>query len=376
MTASHLPRRRLIAGWDEHPLGVGCRPIGGPATNQDAAVGWAPVADDIAVEALLSAHAEGATVFDTSDIYGMGHSQRLLGRMLAQVPRDQVRISCTVGAFKGTGLSACSPLNLHGQVEQSLENLGVDYLDVLTLTHTDFGPRDRYLDDARETLQALRDQGDVKAIGLRAPRRLVTRSTACQSGSRDHESGRFIYLFQHIGPEVISTSINPLDRPLLPGNAPADSEGEEDIFSFAHRHGVATMTYKPLGQGLLTGKYGPDSAFLPGDVRSRITAPTLETVHKHLRPLRERFGADPQDLARIALAHCLRLCPTSIVLAGISNPHQASANFQGLNTELSDEDYDFIGSVYASLREELYSSQQPAVSRPSALRMSPLDQMT
>ncbi|MFE0369421.1 aldo/keto reductase [Streptomyces tendae] len=376
MTASHLSRRRLIAGWDEHPLGVGCRPIGGPATNQDAAVGWAPVADDIAVEALLSAHAEGATVFDTSDIYGMGHAQRLLGRMLAQVPRDQVRISCTVGAFKGTGLSACSPLNLHGQVEQSLENLGVDYLDVLTLTHTDFGPRDRYLDDARETLQALRDQGDVKAIGLRAPRRLVTRSTACQSSSRDHESGRFTYLFQHIGPEVISTSINPLDRAFLPGNPPADSEGEEDIFSFAHRHGVATMAYKPLGQGVLTGKYGPDSVFLPGDVRSRITAPTLETVHKHLRPLRERFGADPQDLARIALAYCLRLCPTSIVLAGISNPQQASANFQGLNTELSDEDYDFIGSVYASLREELYSSQQPAVSRPSALRMSPLDQMT
>ncbi|MEW2497489.1 aldo/keto reductase [Streptomyces nodosus] len=128
------------------------------------------MADDIAVEALLSAQAEGATVFDTSDIYGMGHAQRLLGRMRSQVPRDQVRISCTIGAFKGTGLSAYSSLNLHGQVEQSLENMGVDYLDVLTLTHTDFGPRDRYLDDARETLQALREQGDVKAIGLRAPR--------------------------------------------------------------------------------------------------------------------------------------------------------------------------------------------------------------
>lgn len=380
MTASHLPRRRLIAGWDEHPLGVGCRPIGGPATNEASAVGWAPVADDIAVEALLSAQAEGATVFDTSDIYGMGHAQRLLGRMLTQVPRDQVRISCTLGAFKGTGLSAYSSLNLHGQVEQSLENLGVDYLDVLTLTHTDFGPRDRYLEDARETLQALREQGDVKAIGLRAPGRLVTGSTACQSSSRDHESAaRFAYLFQRIGPEVISTSINPLDRPFLPGNAAADSEGEEDIFSFAHRHGVATMAYKPLGQGLLTGKYGPDSVFLPGDVRSSITTPTLDIVHKHLRPLRERYGAAPQDLARITLGYCLRLCPNSIVLAGISNPQQASANFQGLNTELSDEDYDFIGTVYESLREELSSSQQPAVSqalRPSNVTTGPDDMNT
>ncbi|MEU3640037.1 aldo/keto reductase [Streptomyces albogriseolus] len=332
------------------------------------------MADDIAVEALLSAQAEGATVFDTSDIYGMGHSQRLLGRMLAQVPRAQVRISCTVGAFKGTGLSAFSSLNLHRQVEQSLENLGVDYLDVLTLTHTGFGPRDRYLEDARETLQALRDQGDVKAIGLRAPCRLVTGSTVCQSSSRDRESAaRFSYLFQRIGPDVISTSMNPLDRPLLPRNAAEHSEAEEDIFNFAHRHGVATMAYKPLGQGLLTGKYGPDSVFLPGDVRSRITTETLGIVHKHLRPLRERFGADPQDLARIALGYCLRLCPNSIVLAGISNPQQASANFQGLHNELSDEDYDFIGTVYASLSEELYSSLQPAEPGPSTL---PLDRMT
>lgn len=375
VTASHMPRRRLITGWDEHPLGVGCRPIGGPATNEGAAVGWAPVADDIAVEALLSAQAEGATVFDASDIYGMGHAQRLLGRMLAQVPRKKVRISCTLGAFKGTGLSPYSSLNLHGQVEQSLENLGVDYLDVLTLTHTDFGPRDRYLEDAQETLQALRDQGDVKAIGLRAPCRLVTGSTARQSSSRDHENAaRFAYLFQRLGPDVISMSINPFDRPFLPGNAAKDSEGEEDIFSFAHRHGVATMAYKPLGQGLLTGKYGPDSVFLPGDVRSSITTRTLDIVHKHLCPLRERFGAEPQDLARIALGYCLRLCPNSIVLAGISNPQQASANFQALSTELSDEDYDFIGAVYASLREELCCAQQ--LSTPSPLRTSPLGRMT
>ncbi|MEW2497490.1 aldo/keto reductase [Streptomyces nodosus] len=172
---------------------------------------------------------------------------------------------------------------------------------------------------------------------------------------------------------MISTSINPLDRPLLPGNA---WEGEEDIFSFAHRHGVATMAYKPLGQGLLTGKYGSASVFLSGDVRSSITTPTLDIARKHLRPLRERFGTDPQDLARIALGCCLRLCPNSIVLAGISDPQQASANFQGLNTELSDADYDFIGAVYAVLREELHRAQELAASRSPSLHPLSLDQMT
>ncbi|MFJ8752155.1 aldo/keto reductase [Streptomyces sp. NPDC102441] len=334
------------------------------------------MADDRAVEALLCAQGEGATVFDTSDIYGLGHSQRLLGRMLAQVPREKVRISCTVGAFKGTGLSAYSSLTLHGQVEQSLENLGVEYLDVLTLTHTDFGPRDRYLEDARETLQALRDQGDVRAIGMRAPSRLVTECMASGSSARDRESAsRFAYLFQQLGPEVISTSINPLGPLPNAADAAANGEGEEDIFSFARRHGVATMVYKPLGQGLLTGRYGPDAAFLPGDVRSRITAPMLEKVHRGLTPLRERFGTDPQALARIALHYCLKRCPDSIVLAGISSQQQALSNFRGLDTELSDEDYDFIGAVYASLRGELQRPREPAALSSPALHTSQ-DQMT
>ncbi|MEV8333852.1 aldo/keto reductase [Streptomyces niveus] len=359
VTPSHLPRRRLIAGWDEHPFGVGCRPIGGPATNQGNPVGWAPVAEEIAVEALLRAHAEGATVFDTSDIYGLGHSQRLLGRMLAQVPRENVRISCTVGAFKGTGLNAYSSLNLHGQVEQSLENLGVEYLDVLTLTHTDFGPGDRYLEDARETLHALRDQGDIKAIGMRAPCRPAagTDSLASGSSARDQERGaRFAYLFQKIGPEVISTSINPLNPQPHSADAAAD-ESKQDIFGFARRHSVATMVHTPLGHGLLTGKYGPDAVFLAGDLRSRITTPTLETLHRGLSPLRERFGSDPQDLARIALHHCLRRFPDSVVLTGVSSPQQAISNFQGLKAELSDDDYDFVDAVYATLRGEARRSQ-------------------
>ena len=350
VTASHLPRRRLVAGWDEHPLGVGCRPIGGPATNLGHAAGWALVDDESAVDALLRAHAEGATVFDTSDVYGLGHSQRLLGRMLAQVPRESVSITCTVGAFKGTGVNAYSSLHLHGQVEQSLENLGVESLDVLTLHHTDFGPRDRYLQEARETLEAQRDLGRVKALGMRAPNRLAA-GTAI-SGDRSQVSAeRFAFLVQQFAPKVIATPFNPLSRP--PEPEAAGSDEDEDIFSFARRHGTATMIYKPLGQGLLTGKYLPDTAFGPGDVRSRITVPILEAVQRGLQPLRDRFGSAPQDLARVALHYCLKRCPDSIVLTGFTSSQQVAANYQGLQSELSEPDYEFVDTAYAALRAEL-----------------------
>ncbi|MFK0154356.1 aldo/keto reductase [Streptomyces sp. NPDC090493] len=311
--------------------------------------------DDIAVDALLRAREEGATVFDTSDVYGLGHSQRVLGRMLAQVPRESVRITCTIGAFKGTGLNAYSSLNLHGQVEQSLENLGVESLDVLTLHHTDFGPRDQYLHEARETLEAQRDLGRVKALGMRAPNRLAAGTAT--SGDRSQVSAeRFAFLVQQFDPKVITTPFNPLSRPPEPGAA--DSEEDEDIFSFASRHGIATMIYKPLGQGLLTGKYLPDTAFGPGDVRSRITAPVLDAVRRGLQPLRDRFGSAPQNLARVALHYCLKRCPDSIILTGFTSSHQVAANYEGLKTELSEPDYEFVDTAYGALRNELESLGQ------------------
>ncbi len=353
MTASYLSRRHLIAGRDAYPLGVGCRPISGPAAIEGRPVGWASVADSSAVDTLLCAHAKGATVYDTSDVYGLGHSQRMLGRMLAQVPRSSVRITCTIGTYKGTGQHAYSSLNLFRQVEQTLENLGVKQLDVLVLAHADFGPRDRYLEEARETLQALRDSRDVAAIGMRMPGTLPT-SPAASDLSIGHwgSQPRYDFLFEQLNPQVLSTAAHPIE-PQTGDAATAGARSGESIFAFARRHGAATMIHEPLLHGLLTGKYGPDADFSPGDVRTRYTPAELEIVDRGLEALRTRFGKDPQALARVALHYCLRRCPDSIVLAGSSSPEQVNKNFEGLNAEVSDDDYAFAERAYATLHTAL-----------------------
>lgn len=319
------------------------------------------MADSSAVDALLRAHALGATVFDTSDVYGLGHSQRLLGKMLAQVPRSSVRITCTIGTYKGTGQHAYSSLNLFRQVEQTQENLGVKQLDVLVLAHADFGPRDRYLEEARDTLQALRDSGDVAAIGMRVPG-ILPASPAASGPSVGHWGGqpRYDFLFKQLNPQVISTAAHPLE-PQTVHTATAGVGSGEGVFSFARRHGAVTVIHEPLLHGLLTGKYGPDAAFSPGDVRSRYTPQMLETVHRGLGVLRDRFGTEPRALARIALRYCLKRFPDSIVLTGVSSPEQVNANFEGLDFEVSEEDYAFAESAYAALRDELGRHAEAAV---------------
>ncbi|MEU2354431.1 aldo/keto reductase [Streptomyces misionensis] len=311
------------------------------------------MADSSAIDALLRAHALGATVYDTSDVYGLGHSQRLLGKMLAQVPRSSVRITCTIGTYKGTGQHAYSSLNLFRQVEQTQENLGVKQLDVLVLAHADFGPRDRYLEEARETLQALRDSGDVAAIGMRMPGTLPA-SPATSDPSVGHRASqpRYDFLFEQLNPQVLTTAAHPLE-PHTGHNAATGAESGESIFSFAHRHGAATMIHEPLLHGLLTGRYGPNAAFPPGDVRTQYTPADLEIVDRGLEGLRSRFGRDPQALARIALHYCLRRCPDSIVLAGVSSPEQVGWNYGGLTAEVSDDDYAFAERAYSTLHAEL-----------------------
>ncbi|MBV1949112.1 MULTISPECIES: aldo/keto reductase [unclassified Streptomyces] len=360
MTASYLSPRHLIAGRDEHPLGVGCRPIGGPAINEGRPVGWAHVADSSAVDALLRAHALGATVYDTSDVYGLGHSQRVLGRMLAQVPRSSVRIACTVGTYKGTGQHAYSSLNLFRQVEQTQENLGVKHLDVLILAHADFGPRDRYLDEARDTLKALCDSGDITAIGMRVPGILSARpATPDPSAGYWGSQTRYDFLFDQLNPQVLSTAVSPLE----PQACHTAAGGAESVFSFARRRGIATMIHEPLLQGLLTGKYHPDSAFSPGDVRSLYTPAHLQIIDRSMGALRNRFGTNPRALARVALHYSLRRCPDSIVLAGISSPEQAEANFADLNSEMTDDDYVFVERTYTALRIELGQQAASVVPR-------------
>src|SRR5258705_372985 len=77
-------------------LGLGCWAIGGPWTSNGRPAGWGEVDDDESIRAIRHALELGVTLFDTADVYGCGHSERVLGRALAG-RRDDVVIVTKVG---------------------------------------------------------------------------------------------------------------------------------------------------------------------------------------------------------------------------------------------------------------------------------------
>lgn len=104
-------------------LGVGCWALGGPDSNLGLPMGWGPIEDDQARAGLEQAYALGTTLFDTADVYGHGRSERLLGRLVEQVPRDSLVLSSKVGYFRGTAPHGYHPPHLRHQLEQTLDNL-------------------------------------------------------------------------------------------------------------------------------------------------------------------------------------------------------------------------------------------------------------
>lgn len=337
----HAEALRSIAGMVTMPggksacrIGVGCWAIGGPDENLGMPMGWSTATDAEAAAGLDQAFELGANVFDTADVYGHGRSERLLGGLLARVPRQEIVVCGKTGYFAGTAPHAYDPRHMRRQLEQTLDNLGTDHLDLLSLHHNDFGPDDRYLDGAVDAIRSFQSEGTVRALGMRGPHRYAPHRLS--DTPREDKYARFRFLVDAIRPDVLAVRFNLLtpDRP-GPG-----------IFEFAADRGLPVLVTKPLAQGLLTGKHTaaapPD--YGPGDHRSRkrwFSAPALAVLEREFAPLRKQFGDERSALVRVALRWCLSRSPNTVLLVGFTSAAQVAMNLTCLGAPLSEAELAF-----------------------------------
>ncbi len=342
-------------------LGAGCWTIGGPATNRGVPIGWDGVDEERAFRGLIRARELGVTLFDTADVYGLGRSERLLGRLLQQEQRTALVISGKVGYFAGTAPHPYTAIQMSHQLHTTLANLGTDYLDLYSFHSNDFGPQDRYLDGAIEQMEVFRRQGLIRAIGLRAPHEFAEEWAAEGTlDPRSPQATRFLDLFSRIRPDVVVARYNLL--------SPLYHSQETDIFAFARLHRVGVIIKQALGQGVLMGTHHPDAArvFGKGDHRSQDPAfhpDVLRAVHHGLQPVRTHFGATPSSLARVALRYALQHAPDSPVLVGFRDADQIQTTLTCLGAPLSHEEIVLVRHLLAPPRDALHAAD--TIRRPS-----------
>ncbi|MCJ7617662.1 MAG: aldo/keto reductase [Desulfobacterales bacterium] len=221
------------------PMGLGCWAIGGTFWEKNTPLGWGKVDDNESINAIHAALDLGITLFDTANVYGAGHSEKVLGRALDGI-RSKVIISTKFNAVfdeitrQVTG-SDSSPAGIRKACEDSLRRLNTDYID-LYLFHDNGFPADKAA-PVRETLEMLVSEGKIRAYGWSTD--FPDRVEAFAQGPKC---------------TAIQLQLNVLD------NNPA-------VIALCEKYNLAALNRGPLAMGLLTGKYTTETKTSVDDVR-------------------------------------------------------------------------------------------------------------
>jgi aryl-alcohol dehydrogenase-like predicted oxidoreductase len=146
---------------------MGCWAIGGPFWSGDTPHGWGKVDDDESIRAIHAALSHGVSFFDTANVYGAGHSERVLGRALLG-RRKAVVIATKFNALfdeatrQVTG-SSVEPAAVRKACEDSLRRLNTDHIDLYQF-HDNGYPADQ-AEPVRETLEELVKEGKIRGYG-------------------------------------------------------------------------------------------------------------------------------------------------------------------------------------------------------------------
>jgi len=137
-------------------LGFGGAPLGGVYGNYDEAT---------AIKALHRAFDLGINLIDTSPYYSITESEKILGRALKGIKRDSYIIATKVGRYDLDSFDF-SAKRVTKSVDESLERLGLDYIDILQVHDIEFGNIQQVIDKTLPALREIQKTGKIRFIGV------------------------------------------------------------------------------------------------------------------------------------------------------------------------------------------------------------------
>jgi aryl-alcohol dehydrogenase-like predicted oxidoreductase len=311
-------RRLGKTGYDVSAVGFGAWAIGAD---------WGEVDDEVSLRALHAAADAGVTFFDTADVYGDGHSERLIARFRNE-RKEPITVATKIGRRAPVDVKNYTPENFAAWIDRSRENLEVDRLDLVQLHSL---PTDVYY---RPEIFAAMDgfvhEGRIASYGV--------------SVERVEEGLKAI---EYPGVSTVQIIFNIFRQ------RPA-----ERFLSEARERSVGVIVRVPLASGLLTGKFNKDTQFAPTDHRNfnrhgesfdvgetfaGLDYDTALQVVEELRPLVPAGST----MAQMALRWILMHDGVSTVIPGAKTPEQARVNAAAADlAPLPSSTMDRIGALY------------------------------
>ncbi|MFD7504819.1 aldo/keto reductase [Streptomyces sp. NPDC059850] len=296
------------SGIEVSALGFGCWAIGGEWWSAEGQpLGWGRVDDEESVRAIRRALDLGVTFFDTADVYGTGHSERVLGRALGKRRGDVVLATKWGNVFDERARTRDgqddSPEHVRRALTASLRRLDTDHIDLYQLHISDADPERAAR--LRDVCEELVREGLIRAYAW---------STDDPDRAAVFAEGPHCTAVQH--------RLNILQ------DAP-------ELLALCAGSDLASISRSPLAMGLLTGKHAAGRALESGDIRNAPPAwlPGF-TANEGADPvwlqrvdaLRSVLTSDGRTLAQGALAWIWARDPRTVPIPGFRTVAQAEEN--------------------------------------------------
>jgi aryl-alcohol dehydrogenase-like predicted oxidoreductase len=259
---------------------------------------------DKARACLDEAFEQGINFIDTANVYGRGAAETFLGDALTSRRRDSYVLATKVFFPMSESDRGLSRRQIEKQLDASLQRLRTDYVDLYQCHRYDW---DTPLEETMEALTRAVESGKVRYIG-----------------------------FSEWPAERVQAALNLSGVAKFVSSQPQYSllwrEPEEDVIPLCAANGISQIVWSPLGQGVLSGKYDPDSP-PPRDSRAasdemggwmdRLMQPDVLRAVQRLKPLAAEAGL---TLPQFALAWVLREPNVASAIIGASRPEQVVEN--------------------------------------------------
>ncbi|MGW5878697.1 aldo/keto reductase [Nocardiopsis terrae] len=327
---------RTLAGLEISTVGFGAWAISGTGWK----FAWGPQDDLESIAAIRHAVESGVNWIDTAPVYGLGHSEEVVGAALRALPEaDRPFVFTKAGLVWDDAdplappRKILDPKSVRRELEDSLRRLGVERIDLYQAHWPGDGlpldfetppgtpsPDAVPLAEYWATFAELRQEGKVGAIAL-----------------SNHGADRLAEADTIAHVDAIQPQFSLLSRGAAPDLA------------WAARNGSGAIVYQPMHSGLLSGEFSADRVAALPDTDWRRTAPDFTTglernlsVARALGPVAERHGV---PVAAVAVAWTLAWEGVTGAIVGARRPEQVDGWLPAASLELTGEDLDEIAAA-------------------------------
>jgi voltage-dependent potassium channel beta subunit len=274
--------------------------------------------DNSADELMGIAYDNGINFFDNAEVYALGESEKMMGRVLKAKNWDRTSYTISSKAFFGwrgkenkpnqTGLSR---KHLTEACHEALQRLQTDYLDLYFCHRPD---KNTPIEEVVLTMNTLIQQGKILYWG-----------TSEWSGVELMEAHRVAQHYRLIGPSMEQPQYNLFER----------NKVENDYLQVFKNVGLGTTIWSPLAAGLLTGKYNngiPEGSRLAIEgfdwLKERLMVQEKIEKVKQLQALANELGC---SLPALSIAWCIKNPNVTTAILGATKKEQLIDNLTALN---------------------------------------------